>query len=260
MSYQSNHIVAGGNVNFASGHNSVALGSYSTASFANPSYSLISSSMSVAQNIVEHSLILGGEGVSLPGSRQVCISATSRDFDLGVTPDILEINELLDLENDTEETTEKNQEEGQAIEGDQEEEEEEEEEKEGSEVQVTDGDQKEETEAEEVPVADGDQEGSEVQVTDGDQEESEVPQKEEEKKEPRDFSRAMFLRADNGIFMEVHGKKGLFIDVTKEILELKNQVSRLAEMVRECYNAPGGPAYQDALSEFQTMAASQNSP
>ena len=41
----------------------------------------------------------------------------------------------------------------------------------------------------------------------------------------------MFLRADNGIYLEVNGEPNRFIDVTTEIIELKEQVKHLTKIV-----------------------------
>ena len=43
----------------------------------------------------------------------------------------------------------------------------------------------------------------------------------------------MFLRADNGIYLEVNGQPNKFIDVTSEIIDLKKQVKYLSNIVEK---------------------------
>jgi len=75
----------------------------------------------------------------------------------------------------------------------------------------------------------------------------------------------LFLRNNNGVLMEIPGNPNVFLDVTKEILEMKSdlldmksKIVKLSDLVNQLYYAPGGPGFIIAHSDFEMNKGNRN--
>ena len=124
-----------------------------------------------------------------------------------------------------------------------------------SDFQILDAEDNDETEKS-LQIEDNDETEKSPKIEDND--ETEKSPKIEDNANKKSLDGAMFLRNNSGVFMEIPGKPNVFLDVTQEILGLKDQLANLTEIVQQLYYAPGGPGFHMALSDFEMRSVNNN--
>jgi len=67
-------------------------------------------------------------------------------------------------------------------------------------------------------------------------------------------SKSIYLRSDQGVFVEDPDQPDHFINLTQELSQTRQELKELKEIVDQLYYAPGAPGYVQAEADFHHQA------